>query len=340
MLCCAMFLGSCSHDDQPGPDDVDVYMAGLVFNNSNGYTKAVYWKNNEPVYLTDGSTRELARAIAVSGNDVYVAGTEFTEQRITQAKYWKNGVPVILTDGTKQAGVNSITVAGGDVYVTGYEEAAPKSPFRIAKYWKNGVAVDLTDGKSYAIARDLVVSGNDIYVVGTENINPSLHRVYWKNGKQVRITSTEGAYVIDFESVGMAVQGSDVFIAAGERPDSTAKFSGKYWKNGAVTTLTDGTTNVFPNSIAVSGNNVFVCGWYDVNPDTYSYKFAYWKNGQMTILPSTSTTYRANRLAVSGEDAYVVGSANELHGCCWKNGVQVFLTPDQGEIHDIKIVQR
>ena len=71
---------------------VDVYVAGFVFDN-NG-TIPAYWKNGRLV-LIDSSDYlpTVANSIAVSGNDVYVAGY-FDGLQSGQhiGKYWKNGV--------------------------------------------------------------------------------------------------------------------------------------------------------------------------------------------------------------------------------------------------------
>jgi len=55
------------------------------------------------VNLTDGSKWAEAESIAVSGDDVYVAGFEDGV-----AKYWKNGSPVNLGDVSKYSEAYSI----------------------------------------------------------------------------------------------------------------------------------------------------------------------------------------------------------------------------------------
>src|SRR5438552_11495612 len=79
---------------------VNIYVAGFEYNGT--HTVAKYWKNGNPVRLTDGSKDAEILSIFVSGNDVYASGYE-SNGSFEVAKYWKNGIPVTLTNGLKRA---------------------------------------------------------------------------------------------------------------------------------------------------------------------------------------------------------------------------------------------
>jgi len=209
---------------------------------------AAYLKNLDEIELPDGSAGSIATAIAVSGKDVYVAGIGITGNIYSgsqnhMAKYWKNGNATNLTDGTKSAQARSIAVSGTDAYVAGREfngnpyydgSVGQTRPCGIANYWKNNSSINLTDGSTDAIATSIAVSGTDVYVAGTE----------W-NGQSYQIQGSAYTY---------------------------RKSVAKYWKNGNVANLSDGTEFAEARSIAVVGNDVYVAG-------TVNGYATYWKNG-------------------------------------------------------------
>jgi hypothetical protein len=71
---------------------------------------------NSRMEKQDGGNRSLAKAIAVSGSDVYVAGYEYNAVGEEVACYWKNGVRTALSDGTRRAEAKAIVLVGGFNY--------------------------------------------------------------------------------------------------------------------------------------------------------------------------------------------------------------------------------
>src|SRR5258708_40114097 len=118
-------------------DSSTVYMAGTESKSDKSGRNtnyAVYWRNGHQVTLTDSSNNAFAYAIAVSGTDVYVAGSV-----APHAKYWKNGFPVTLSESISTA--LAIAISGSDVYIAGnvFEDGRV-----LAVYWKNGIRVTLS----------------------------------------------------------------------------------------------------------------------------------------------------------------------------------------------------
>jgi hypothetical protein len=72
---------------------VDVYVAGYLLSDSTYETHPVYWKNGQVTPLSDGTNYAVANSIAVSGDDVYVAGyrVQWTPRNIvTVGMLWKS----------------------------------------------------------------------------------------------------------------------------------------------------------------------------------------------------------------------------------------------------------
>jgi hypothetical protein len=108
----------------------DVYAAGEEGGSGSGWARL--WKNGvrQALDITRGTA---ATSVAVSGNDVYVAG-----YGIPYAKLWKNGVlqKLDLDAGSGSDGsIISVFVFGNDVYVAGTEYKNYKGT---ATVWKNG----------------------------------------------------------------------------------------------------------------------------------------------------------------------------------------------------------
>jgi len=287
----------------------DVYVAGGEEKTAvPGDYNALYWKNGNPVTLSDDGD---AISIAVSGNDVYVAGSLriYSGTESVHACYWKNGNVTLLPDNTrsgdpeerypitsKSSLANSIFISGGDIYIAGGErvgrETSPSSGIDCisAVYWKNGNEVYLIKGgygSSLADeANSIFVAGQDVYACG------ALEAQYWKNGTYFYLAGSGPSSGLRTEANSICVSGSDVYVA-GTQSDgepvqgyfgTSYRDVAKYWKNGIAVNLSDGTKEAYATSIAVSGNDVYVAGGEEKTAGTGDYVAKYWKNGSPVIL--------------------------------------------------------
>ncbi|THU39854.1 hypothetical protein FAM09_08125 [Niastella caeni] len=171
----------------------DVYVSG---GSRNIASYARYWKNGVPTDLSSRLTYYAVNgkacfpattSITASGNDVYVAGYQFTSTDKTLALYWKNGAPAYLsTDSISGSRAHSIFATGKDVYIAGYQNI---NNYSRAIYWKNGVPVTLTTGVISSIANSIFVAGNDVYVAGYQwTVGGHYIATIWKNGEVIKLT--------------------------------------------------------------------------------------------------------------------------------------------------------
>ncbi len=270
----------------------DMYISGYR-TNTNAKSQACYWKNGIVTFLTDSGKDFEGVGIAVSVNDIYVAGEEYG----TGGKncYWKNGVQTNLPSA-QSAGVKDIFVSGNDVYVCGWEGGVSGKE-GTACYWKNSVKTTLTDGQNNAETRAVFVSGTDIYVAGRERKPYSTTWIarYWKNGSPV--TLTDGNNDADVNSI--TVSNDKVYAAGYENPGVSIAC---YWENGNRIVL-EQSTLAKAYDIAVSGKNVYAagCTWIDTGSGNGHYQAGYWNNGVRTDLTDGKKESEAFAIALSWE---------------------------------------
>jgi hypothetical protein len=90
----------------------------------------VYWKNGVKTVLTP-LTNGVAKAILVSGSDVYIAGIIHGSQAVV----WKNNIPSFL-DPSLLAEAAAIATDGKDIFIAGKIATATTTT---AVYWQNGI---------------------------------------------------------------------------------------------------------------------------------------------------------------------------------------------------------
>jgi hypothetical protein len=200
--------------------------AGCVTNlkTANNKLYACGYVNNKPVYWVDGQMVQLpvnsgdeyaiiqAKAIFISGNDIYVAGTKYLSQSSGDGAYlWKNGVLQMLSD--KPADACDVCVIGNTVYVVGSEEY--QSPgyegFQKSVMWVNGAIRDIQVNTSLGSKAIAVAELNGKpYVVLEGWVGDAWYGSYqgfaWYNEQVTNLSACQSPKDV-------FVHGSDVYIA-------------------------------------------------------------------------------------------------------------------------------
>lgn len=239
--------------------DTNVYVVGRI-----GFTSKL-WKNGMLTNLTDGLLSSDAKAITVVGNDVYIAGFDFSKNEIVM---WKNGVKSVVSKGVPLTydGMG-IGVSGTNVYICG-------NVYEHAYIWKNGIAAKLSDSASSYVF-GLFLAGTDVYIAGRENGKA----VYWKNGVKT-LLSTQSSF-----ANAIAVSGTDVYIVGNENWSTAV-----YWKNGVKTVLaTDAHGYASANAIQIFNTDVYIVGTVGGGSPTP----VCWKNGVRHLVSLNPNTNMA-----------------------------------------------
>ncbi len=256
----------------------DRYAAGYINDQPRPtgeiYTKAIYWKNEIPVFLTDGSNSAQATDIVVVEGDVYVCGFEYNASQISIAKYWKNGIQVELSHGDRRAEAHAIAVEKGDVYVCGFEFNGQKN---IAKYWKNGNSISLSSNSGNAM--DIAIEGDDVYAVGFEFATGSLYctATYWKNGTPFSLTDGTASAVAH----GICISRNKVWMVGYDNTRAVL------WDSGQPTYLVE---HGMAFGVCTLSNDIYVVGCQRIDG---TYKATCWKNGESMKLSDKSSFAKA-----------------------------------------------
>ena len=162
--------GSWVVEGQYGGPDSSVFSGfGVLF--TNGVAQLLPYNNYS---LFGGILYPWTSGIAVSGNDIYVAGSLPDTVPIPKGGFWKNGVWNNINNGLFHP--TAITSSDTNVVIIGYTYTLPWNPSSMqAAYWQNGTLTPLNGTNAAMVA----LNGSDVYVLGQDNNNEF---VVWKNG--------------------------------------------------------------------------------------------------------------------------------------------------------------
>ena len=324
--------GSCEIDTAGTIIGRDIYIVGESYN-SNGEWTSCYWKNGERfelyggysatditvvngVVYTSGSANQAcywvnqerfdlpgdggeAEAIAVDGEDIYVAGWYNNG-----SCYWKNGVRIDLTVNRDSQAFAIGVRNNGSVYIGGYY--MNNHHYYISCFWKDGNnRTNLPipsggDGEVYDIAFEdgnmRYYAGYVLKTSGFAGYTPTA--AYWRH--TTRNDLPLGGSINDIYGAtgyGITIDNGDVYVAGYtdwfEDINDTLNTGGtlpQYWKNGTIYDLPGGPWTYFGKGAAydirVSEGDIIVAGIATRDSSYYdSYTSAcYWLNGQLYYL--------------------------------------------------------
>lgn len=242
----------------------DVLVGGAIYDKGTrqGITvyspDCVYWDNGVPVKIPGASN---ITSIAVSGQDVYVAGAyqepftyvgKDTLGGGTFAAYWKNAAPPVYlvqpTEFPSSSCVNGIAVNGQNVYTAGFAAATDND----ANYWYNSTQTTLSQSNFAGNAAAIAVNGTDVYIGG--NLIESGYPVaaYWKNNVITMLSAAAINSAAASQANAIAVNASGVYAAGSLFKTQTLYNAAVLWVDGTAVQLTNG------GNLGANANAIFV----------------------------------------------------------------------------------
>ncbi|MCS6883627.1 MAG: hypothetical protein RMK84_20105 [Oscillochloridaceae bacterium] len=290
----------------------------------------------------DGALSNIVNALAVNGNDVYVGGSFTDAAGLAAADYvarWNGSAWSALGSvGVLNGPVYALAVSGTDVYVGGaFTDAGGVAAIDYVARWSGGTwtAVGILDGGGAMNAPvfALAAGGTDVYAGGVFiNAGGSPAADYlarWNGIAWNALGSSSSISTLNGPVFALAVSGTDVYVGgaftdAGGVPaaDYVARWNGSAWSalgsNGAGNGALGFGSAV--NALAVSGNNVYVGGFFvDAAGIATADYVARWDGSVWNALGSNgfgngALNNTVNALAVRGNEVFVGGAFTDAAG--------------------------
>ena len=300
-------------------DNGIVYAAGYEFDEVSHKLVAKLWKNNEEKYAISADLPPeqgkltMIFSVAVSGNDVYMAGV-----KDGIGKMWKNGVEELGYTNAQE--VRSVLIRGNKIFAAGSTISGE------AVVWENGALLYTLTAGTYLTneAHSIAIDDNgDVYTVAYEWIEIGIGDGKWlpkvfKNNAEFYTLGTIGTN--SKHGLGLYISNGIIYVA-GHELISGKGYVAKLWTDGVDANLvTDATQGSFALSVFVQGNDVYVTGYQFSNG-----KALLWKNNGVPTTLAAGINCGAYSVFVTPEDADIA----EMEG---KVFLQVYPNPTTGEL--------
>lgn len=282
-------------------------------------------------------SNETNQNVTTQEATVYIVGTENNGTR-REARMWTENTSsnlhtTFFNQNISYTNAGAIFVKGDDIYVFGsYYTTFFDNP--ILNYggviWKNGVArntgsylTSITEIHNYF---PMFATDTDFYnVVNEYNPYTGIRAPYlYKNTETIGTPLTDPNVIQHAAASSMFITSNNQYVLINQYTNSNANV--KLWKNGQITSITDGSRNEVGNSMYVSNDDVYIAGT-DYAIRTIA---KVWKNGVPTTLTDGSRDAYAKSVFIKNNDIYVAGSEKSDNGVYkakyWKNGTAFSLT--------------
>ena len=302
----SLMLLACQ-DESPGPALNDtVHMAGFL-TTATGAPVVGYWKDGLFSKLVSDSSYSNVNSLFVAGSTTVIGGYHIVPP--SEVVVWQNGTKSVVDDAF---GSGPLVASNQGNLVAVWFSASLKG-------WvlhKDQASVKLPNPDEQSWPTDLALLGNDAYISGVaqgQEFSPDTEAYYsdqyaqlWKNDRLAFKESRRSYAWCVF------IKDDDVFIGGNLYEIPVGNRTACYWKNGQLTTLTDGSQDAVVSSLTISDGSVYASG-------TYGGHACYWKDGAMTLLPHGNVRSGGNGISVQDGNVHVAGY-DDGHPAYWING--------------------